>query len=91
MKVNDVVFQDYQGIRRFGVVKNVEIKTDSWAYADVAWANDGKYVAAMSYLTELRGEDLSRHQYRTDEVKVIDAHKEIDTLQICLAATEENE
>jgi hypothetical protein len=85
MKANDIVFQDYQGIRRFGVVKATREGSTGWSFAKVVWASDERYIAAMAHITDLRGADLTRQEYRTDEVTVIDARKEVDTLQVCLA------
>ena len=85
MKANDIVFQDYQGIRRFGVVKTIRKGSTGWSFAKVAWADDERYIAAMAYITKLRGDDLTKQEYRTDEITVIDARKEVDTLQVCLA------
>lgn len=84
MKVNDVVFQDYQGIRRYGVIKRVEIREDGWSYAGINWLKDDKYEAAMKQLEQLRNVDYTKTAYRTDEVKVIDAEREISMLQACL-------
>ena len=50
MKVNDVVYQNYQGIRRFGVVRQVELHGDGWTYAGVKWIDDESYDRAMSAL-----------------------------------------
>jgi len=88
MKIDDVVFQDYQGIRRYGVIKKVEIKEDGWSYAGIDWVSDDKYISAMAHLKLLRGTDLSKTEYRTDEVRVINAGKEIRTLKACLRRAE---
>ena len=54
MNVNDVVFQDYQGIRRYGVVRE-KYFIDSWAHVEVSWIDDSQYERAMNTLSELRG------------------------------------
>ena len=85
MNVNDVVFQDYQGIRRYGVVRE-KYFIDSWAHVEVSWIDDSQYERAMNTLSELRGStrDFRRYVYRLDELKKIDAEKEITTLHRCL-------
>ncbi len=85
MKVNDVVFQNYQGIRRFGVIRQVEIQESGWTYAGVKWIDDGSYERAMSDLSNYRGgEDHVRTSYRTDEITVIDPEREIKALTKCI-------
>jgi hypothetical protein len=83
MKVSDVVFQDFNGIRRFGVVRQVEVQADGWTYAGVKWIDDDAYSHAMARLSRLRGGDHARNSYRVDELKVVDAKKEIETLTRC--------
>ena len=81
MKIGQAVFQDYQGIRRFGVVESVKKHDDGWSYAKIKWFDDYKYDAAMQALTELRaGKDFVKRTYRVDEVRQIDAAKEAATL-----------
>ena len=84
MKVNDVVYQNYQGIRRFGVVRQVELHGDGWTYAGVKWIDDESYDRAMSALSALRGGNHTKDAYRVDEVTVINAEKEANTLAKCL-------
>lgn len=83
MKINDIVVQEYRGIRRFGVVCNTENK-NGWLHASVTWVNDDKYLACREHLQNLKGLDLTRKSYRIDELTVIDARKDIDTLRTCL-------
>lgn len=83
MKINDVVFQDYQGIRRYGVVREKYV-LGRWAHVEVDWVNDFQYEQAMDTLTKLRNVDLRKHVYRIDELKRVNAPKEIETLKSCL-------
>jgi hypothetical protein len=83
MKVSDVVFQDFNGIRRFGVVRQVEVQGDGWTYAGVKWIDDDAYDHAMARLSRLRGGHHTKNSYRIDELNIIDAGKEIKTLTKC--------
>tara|TARA_A100001515_G_scaffold99993_1_gene80854 strand:+ start:65 stop:349 length:285 start_codon:yes stop_codon:yes gene_type:complete len=84
MKVDDIVFQNYQGIRRFGVVNKVEAQDDGWTYAHVKWIDDDKYERAMDDLSNLRGGNHTKETYRIDELKLIDAPAEIKALTKCV-------
>ena len=86
MKINDVVFQDYQGIRRYGVVRE-KYFIDDWAHVEVDWVNDQQYDRAMNTLAALRNVDCRKHVYRIDEVRRVNAEKEISTLNSCLRLT----
>jgi len=88
MRLNDVVFQDYQGIRRFGVVTEAETKDDKWKWVRVKWFNDSVYNAAMQNLQRLRNANFYREEYRVDELKVINARDELHTLQECIRFSE---
>tara|TARA_R100001082_G_scaffold104142_1_gene75241 strand:+ start:191 stop:457 length:267 start_codon:yes stop_codon:yes gene_type:complete len=83
MNVKDVVFQDYQGIRRYGVIKE-HFEKDGWAHFKVDWVDDGAYNKAMDVLLKLRGVDFYRHVYRVDELRKIDAERELKSLFKCL-------
>ena len=91
MRLNDVVFQDYQGIRRFGVVAETETKDDKWKWVKVKWINDSVYSAAMENLQRLRNANFYREEYRVDELRVINAKDELCTLQECIRFSEERE
>jgi len=82
MKIGDVVFNDYHGIRRYGVVETKKVNSDGWAYCQVEWINDRQYEQAMSDRSELTGgRDWTLKEYRVDQLKVIDLHKELRTLE----------
>jgi hypothetical protein len=83
LKVNDVVFQDYQGIRRFGVITNKIIKEDRWAYVRVKWFGDQKYKKAMDVLSQMRGGNHFLDEYRIDQLHALNVNHEIDTLNKC--------
>ena len=80
MKIGQAVFQDYQGIRRYGIVEKT-FQKDNWKYATVKWFDDESYEHAMSYLQEMRHKDLTVYEYRVDQLKQIDPKKERRTLQ----------
>ena len=82
MNVKDVVFQNYQGIRRHGVIRKKSI-LDGWAHYEVDWVDDGKYEQAMKCIEDLRGVDHTRHVYRIDELQLVDVEKEFTTLWRC--------
>tara|TARA_R110002074_G_scaffold393530_1_gene580081 strand:- start:100 stop:366 length:267 start_codon:yes stop_codon:yes gene_type:complete len=83
MNIKDVVFQDYQGIRRYGVVKK-KYMIERWAHVEVDWVNDAQYEEAMIALAKLRNSDLSRYVYRIDEIRRINPDKEVQTLKDCI-------
>ena len=87
MKTNDVVFQEYQGIRRYGVVINETVKEDRWKWIKVKWFNDDVYESAMQNLQQLRGGDHTLKEYRIDQVRVIDPSHEVQTLLKCVEFT----
>ena len=80
MKIGQAVFQDYQGIRRYGIVEKTRHK-DKWKHAIVRWFDDESYEYAMSYLEEMRHKELTVCEYRVDQLKQIDPKKEINTLR----------
>ena len=90
MKVNDVVFQDYQGIRRYGVTTEKTMK-NGWSWWRVKWFNDEPYERAMAVLFELRGVDHYRKEYRVDELRCIEAQSEIEKLCLCLNYLQQEE
>jgi hypothetical protein len=83
MNIKDVVFQDYQGIRRYGVIRE-RFEMNGWAHFMVDWVEDGPYNRAMDVLAQLRGKDFYRHTYRVDELRKVDAERELETLFKCL-------
>ncbi len=90
MKVSDIVFQNYQGIRRYGVVTNLEARKNNWSFAKVKWFNDEKYESAMDFINEMRGGDHYYHEYRIDELVVVEPSREVDSLKKCTEYAERN-
>ena len=76
-----VVFNDYHGIRRYGIIEKKTLESDGWAYCDVKWFNDEKYEEAMAERKRLTNKDWSLKKYRVDQLKRIDLHKELSTLE----------
>tara|TARA_B100000131_G_scaffold299065_1_gene319125 strand:- start:1289 stop:1609 length:321 start_codon:yes stop_codon:yes gene_type:complete len=87
MKINDVVFQEYQGIRRFGVTTEKKMR-GGWAFWKVKWFSDEPYERAMTTLRDLRKKDLTRYEYRNDELKVVDTKRELTALCECISFAE---
>ena len=87
VKINDIVFQDYQGIRRFGVTTGKKMK-GGWAYWRVKWFSDEPYQQAMATLRDLRNKDLTRYEYRNDELRVVDPRRELTALCECISFVE---
>ena len=86
MKIKDIVCNDYQGMRRYGVVTDKYMK-GSWAYVKVRWVKDDIYEQAMAWREELGQGDRRLYEYRADQVKKVDAAREIAQLQRCVEAT----
>ncbi len=82
MKKGDVVYNEYHGIRRYGIVEKKTIKDDGWGYCTVNWFNDEIYKNRMSERQKLTsGKDWSLKDYRVDMLSRIDLHKELSTLE----------
>ena len=81
MKKGDVVYNEYHGIRRYGVVNDKALQSDGWVYCNVLWFNDGKYETAMSDRKKLTNKDWSLQEYRVDKLKKIDLGTELNTLE----------
>lgn len=86
MKKGDVVYNEWHGIRRYGVVKNTFIKDEGlfvpWTYANVEWFNDEAYLGAVEQTNALRndGSDVFLGEYRVDKLKKINLDMELKTL-----------
>ena len=83
MKIRDIVFNQYQGIRRFGVVVDKYTK-GSWSYVKVQWVDDDIYERAMKWQEQMGRGDCRLYEYRVDQVRVINAEKELAQLRMCL-------
>ena len=86
MKIRDIVFNEYQGIRRFGIVVDKYMK-GTWAYVQVQWVDDSIYERSMKWREEMGQGDCRLHEYRVDQVCRINAEKEIAQLYKCLDLT----
>ena len=83
MKIRDIVFNQHQGIRRFGVVVD-KYKKDSWSYVKVQWVDDDVYERAMKWREQMGQGDCRLYEYRVDQVRVINPEKELAQLRMCL-------
>jgi hypothetical protein len=82
LKEGTVVYNEYHGIRRYGIIERKTIDSDGWAYCNVNWFNDEQYLASMENRKRLTaGKDWSLTRYRVDKLKRIDLHKELSTLE----------
>ena len=83
MKKGQAVYQNWQGVRRYGIVDDTRFK-DEWKYATVVWFNDEVYERAMADLADLRNgtlNDFAVYEYRIDELECIDLKQTLDTLK----------
>ena len=86
MKKGDVVFNEWHGIRRYGVIENTFTKEEGmyvpWTYAKVRWFNDETYLKAIAQTNALRndGSDIFLGEYRVDKLKKININSELKTL-----------
>lgn len=83
MKKGHAVYQNWQGIRRYGIVEDTRVK-DEWKYATVIWFNDEVYERAMADLADLRHgtlNDFTVYEYRVDELECIDLKQVLATLK----------
>ena len=81
MKRGDVVYNEYHGIRRYGIVEEKTMKANGWAYCTVKWFNDEIYEGAMAARQKLTNKNWALSDYRVDMLKTIDLHKELSTLE----------
>ena len=87
MKKGDVVYNEWHGIRRYGVIEKTFVKDEGmfvpWTYANVKWFNDEAYLSAIAQTNRLRndGSDITLHEYRVDKLKKINLDLEIKTLK----------
>jgi len=81
MKSGDVVYNEYHGIRRYGIVEEKRLDDWGWGYCEVTWFNDDQYINAMEDRQRLTHKDWSLKEYRVDQLKRIDLHQELSTLE----------
>jgi hypothetical protein len=83
MEKGQAVYQNYHGIRRYGIVDGVKTKGE-WKYATVVWFNDEIYERSMADLAELRSgtlSDFAVYEYRLDSLEKVDLKRELDALK----------
>ena len=85
MKVNDIVFQNYGGLHRYGKVEEVKenFKGDGWNWARVDWIDDEKYLTSKRWKAKMRGEATDHFipkYYRCDDIQTINLNKALKTL-----------
>lgn len=80
MNVGTPVRNEYQGIIRYGKIKNSYKDPDGWSWFDVDWVDDQVYQNAISHRNSLSGKDHLKKYYRADELSQIDINKTIETL-----------
>jgi hypothetical protein len=85
MRIDDIVFQNYGGLHRYGKVEEVKenFKGDGWSWAKINWVDDEKYITSQKWKSKLRGKDDDHfipQYYRCDDVQKIDLNKNLKTL-----------
>ncbi len=86
MKKGDVVYNEWHGIRRYGVIEKTFVKDEGtfipWTYANVKWFNDEPYLSAVKQTNSLRndGSDIFLDEYRVDKLKLINLSSELKSL-----------
>ena len=85
MKVNDVVFQNYGGVHRYGKVQEIKenLKGDGWVWAKIDWADDDRFLNCQKWKANLRNkpeEFFIPKYYRCDDIQIIDLNKTLKTL-----------
>ena len=90
MREGDVVYNEYHGIRRYGLVANIYVKEGQgipipWSYAKVKWFNDEAYDVCVRNTDRLRNREgdtktIRMTEYRIDKLSTINLEKEIATL-----------
>lgn len=85
MKVNDIVFQNYGGLHRYGKVQEIRenFKGDGWKWAKINWADDEAFTSSQKWKAKLRNKDEDHfipEYYRCDDVQIIDVGKTLQTL-----------
>lgn len=87
MKRGDVVYNEWHGIRRYGIVETVYTKEGQdlavpWSYAKVKWFNDAPYENAVRNTNKLRndGSDIYLGEYRVDQITKVNIRRELATL-----------
>lgn len=86
MKIGDVVYNEWHGIRRYGIVQSLNIKEEGltvpWTYAKVKWFDDEPYERVVENTNRLRndGSDIYKSEYRIDKLSNLNIDKELSTL-----------
>jgi len=66
--IDDHVWNQWQGILRFGIINGWTDAPDGWRYFSVVWVDDEKYEAAIAQRKRLNGQDISVVLYRADQI-----------------------
>ena len=75
MKIGDLVWNNYQGLMRFGTIVSKRLKEDKWAHYTVEWHDDETYEDSMAWRKKLSGEDHTLKEYRAGFLKTISKDK----------------
>jgi len=73
MNVGDIVYNQYHGIDRFGVIAKTRLDEHGWKHCVVDWVDDDEYEYAMQWRKSLIGVDYSLEEYRCSQLKLIDS------------------
>jgi hypothetical protein len=87
MKIGQVVYNEWHGIRRYGIVTSLREETDPdayvpWTFAKVKWFDDDAYLGTVKSTNRLRadGSDVRMYEYRVDKLVQISVEKELKIL-----------
>jgi len=72
MNVGDVVYNQYHGIDRFGIIAKTRLDEHGWKHCIVDWIDDDKYEYAISWREQLVGVNHGITEYRCTQLKLID-------------------
>lgn len=69
MKIGSLVYNNYQGMLRFGKILSRRVdEEDGWAYYKVEWYCDDVYEMAMDLRKQLIDKDYTLEEYRKDQI-----------------------
>ena len=75
MKIGDLVWNNYQGLMRFGTVVSKRLKEDKWARYVIKWHDDETYKKSMAWRKKLSGDDYALKEYENRHLRAISIDK----------------
>lgn len=71
IQVDSLVSNNYQGLVRYGTVTKKTVRSDGWAYYQVAWHRDQDYEEAIEWRNSLNNQDNGVQEYRGDQLLLV--------------------